>query len=618
MKIFLLIIFCVLPVLGAPDFEREAMPLLAKYCYSCHGAENNDGGIEFHQIKTQEEAFEAHELLARAAEQVHGGEMPPFDAEEFPTAEEEKTLSEALRHIADLVATGQVPRNPGRTTIRRLNRNEYNYTVRDLFGINFQPGRGFPADAAGGEGFDNTADSLFVPPNLLEKYLKAANEIADAIYADQHLLGRYLTSRPEEGKRSPEQAAEAVLNYHVSLAYRRRPDPATDIAPLVALFQKALAEGRSYEEAMRLPLLAILVNPKFLYRIQHDEEGKEEWPLDQFELATRLSYFLWASMPDRELFQLADQGKLREPEVMKAQVLRMLADPKAESLGRHFGGQWLGYDDLIDRVEPDQERFPQFTRSLRASMWRESTAYLNHIFQQNRPLTELIDSDYAFLNAELAQHYGLPPVPGDELQKTNIADRQRGGVIGMGSVLTATSLPLRTSPVKRGKWVLEALLGETPPPPPPDAGVLPEDDRSSEGLSFRRQLEIHRDKKGCASCHAKIDPIGFGLENFDAIGQWRTHGINGQKIDSQAVLPGDIQFSTPLELKSLLMQAKDKFAKNVARKMLAYSLGRALYYYDEAVLNDLVAEMAKNNYSSHSLILAIVNSDPFQNRSSHR
>jgi len=605
-------------VVASPSFEKDAQPLLAKYCYSCHGSETQDGGIEFHKIKTKEDAFRFHKLLANAAEQVHTEEMPPVDADEFPNDTEIETLQETFTYISNLVQEGKVPPNPGRTTIRRLNRNEYNYTVRDLFGITFQPAKDFPADAAGGEGFDNTADSLFLPPALLEKYLIAANSIADTIYADKNLRKNYLISKPIKGQRTPQKAAKKIIEYHTTLAYRRRPDPQDDIQPLVDLFLKSHTGNRTFEEAMRLPLIAILINPKFIYRSQHDEEGKSQWPLDQFELASRLSYFLWSSMPDRELFRVADQGKLSEPNVLRSQVLRMLADPKSIALAKHFGGQWLGYEDLIDHVHPDTQIYPKFTRSLRASMWRESVAYLNYIFQNNRSLTELIDSDYSFLNSELAKHYKLPKIKGKQLVKTTIKDRQRGGVIGMGSILTATSLPSRTSPVIRGKWVLEALLGDTPPPPPPDAGELPEGDQSSEGLTFRKQLEIHRDKPKCAGCHSKIDPIGFGLENFNAIGQWRTHEPNGQVVDSQAILPGGVEFSTPLGLKKILLTQQDKFAKNVARKLLSYSLGRPLEYYDEVVINQILVKMKESGYSSHELILSIVQSNPFQNRSTKR
>ena len=618
MKLFLGILLLILPARAAPDFKNELRPLLAKYCFSCHGEKKQEAGIELHHLETLEDAYRNHRLLERLAKEIHEEKMPPFEADEEPSEAEARKMYELLTAITEQVTQGKVPRNPGRTTIRRLNRNEYNYTVRDLFGINFLPGKDFPADGAGGEGFDNTADALFLPPVLMEKYLAAANKIADQVYASEPLKKRYLITLPEEGKRTPREAAGNVLNYHLTLAYRRRPSKEDDLAPLLRLFEKSQKSGQSYEQAMRLPLVAILVNPKFLFRLQHDEAGKKEWPLDQFELAARLSYFLWSSMPDRELFRLADGGKLRDPGVLEAQVKRMLADPKAKAFSRHFAGQWLGFDDLIDRVEPDPKRFPQFTPALRASMWRESVAFFDHLIRQNRPMTEIIDSDYAFLNNTLARHYGIGGVSGNEIRKVTVTNKQRGGVLGMGSVLTATSLPLRTSPVKRGKWILEAMMGDTPPPPPPDAGELPGDDKSVEGLTFREQLEVHRKRKNCAGCHARIDPLGFGLENFDAIGRWREKDVNGKPIDSLAVLPGDIEFSTPAELKKLLMAAKQKVARNLCRKMLAYSLGRSLEYYDEAVVNDLLAKLQKNDYKMQSLVIEIVKSEPFQKRSSQR
>lgn len=618
MKIALAISLLPFVVSAAPDFKNELKPLLEKYCYDCHGEKKQEAGIELHHLETLEDAYRNHRMLERLADEIRTEEMPPFEAKREPSKAEAQKMYSMLKEITDAVSQGKVRRSPGRTTIRRLNRNEYNYTVRDLLGINFMPGRDFPADGAGGEGFDNTADALFIPPVLMERYLGAANDIADKVYASAALKNRYLIYKPEEGKRDARQAAAATLTYHATLAYRRRLDPKEDIEPLLGLFDKAQKSGRGFEKAMRLPLVAILVNPKFLFRVQHDESGKESWPLNDFELAARLSYFLWSSMPDRQLFQLADSGDLRKPGVLEKEVKRMLRDDKAKAFSRHFAGQWLGFDDLIDRVEPDENRYPQFTPTLRASMWRESVAFFDHLIRNDRPITELIDSDYAFLNSTLARHYGIAGVSGNEIRKVEITNKQRGGVLGMGSVLTATSLPLRTSPVKRGKWILEAMLGDIPPPPPPDAGELPGDDKSTEGLTFREQLEVHRQKPQCAGCHARIDPLGFGLENFDAIGRWRTKDINGGTIDSEAVLPGDIKFSTPAELKQLLMMAKDKVARNVSRKMLAYSLGRSLEYYDEAVVNDLLAKLQKNDYRMQALVLAIVRSDPFQNRASKR
>ncbi len=251
-------------------------------------------------------------------------------------------------------------------------------------------------------------------------------------------------------------------------------------------------------------------------------------------------------------------------------------------------------------------------------MYSESVEFFDNLVRENRPVTDLIHSDYTFANEELARHYGISGVTGGNIRKIPLTDRNRGGVIGQASILVSTSVPLRTSPVKRGKWILDNLLGTPPPPPPPDAGVLPGDDKSPEGLSFRQQLELHREKPNCAGCHAKIDPLGFGLENFDAVGRWREKDANGLPVDSKATLPGDIIFSTPAELKQILLSADELFLRNLARKMLAYSLGRALEYYDEPVISELVTSLRKNDLRIRPLIHAITASDPFQNRSAKR
>lgn len=615
-RLVLFFLWAALPAHAQTNFSADTRPILAKYCFSCHGEKKQEAGFALHEIGTTEDAFRQHRLLRQVIAQVENDDMPPFEAkEELPDAER-TALLRALQGLVARIDRGDVPKNPGRVTIRRLNRNEYNYTVRDLFGVTIQPGKNFPADGAGGEGFDNTADALFLPPLLMEKYLDAANRIVESLYQSESLRQRFLFAVPGD-KLSAEQAARRVLNFHGSLAFRR-PLTEDDLAPLLQAVTTRIAKGKSYSDAMRVPLTALLVHPGFLFRIEHDEPGKREWRLNDFEIATRLSYFLWSSVPDSELFRAAREGKLRDSRVLRAQVLRMLRDDKAKALSRHFAGQWLGFDDLIDRVEPDTTRFPQFTRSLRAAMYRESEHFFDYLLRSNRPVTELITANYTFLNAELARHYGIPGVSGSQLRKVTLANPNRGGVIGMGSVLTATSLPLRTSPVKRGKWILETLLGEPPPPPLPDAGELPADDKSMEGLSFREQLEQHRKKTKCAACHAKIDPLGFGLENFDAIGRWRTKEVNGKPVDSSAVLPGDITFSSPAELKRLLAAAQDKIARNFCRKMLAYALGRSLEYYDEPVINSLLTTLKKNDYKAQSLILAIAESYPFQNRSAKR
>ncbi len=323
-------------------------------------------------------------------------------------------------------------------------------------------------------------------------------------------------------------------------------------------------------------------------------------------------------MPDRRLLKLADEGKLSDPATLRAETLRMIADRRSQALARHFAGQWLGFEDLREVAQPDTNRFPTFTPTLRISMYRESVEFFHHLVTANRPVTELIHADYTFANAQLARHYGIPGVTGDRMEKIPLSDPHRGGIVGQASILTVTSQPLRTSPVKRGKWILDTLLGTPPPPPPPDAGVLPGDDKSTEGLSLREQLAAHSTRASCAGCHAKIDPLGFGLENFDAIGRWRTTDANGKPVDSRAVLPGDIAFSTPKELKDLLLASGDLFPRNISRKMLAYSLGRPLEYYDEPVITNLVAKLRADDMKMQALILAIVESPPFQHRSAKR
>ncbi|MBX3739504.1 MAG: DUF1592 domain-containing protein [Akkermansiaceae bacterium] len=619
MRLFLTTLL-LLPVLcSADDFTNNAQPLLQKYCYDCHSENKQKGGIQVDHLKTTLDAYQYHRFLENIAHAVEAGTMPPkddVDDDEIPSDEERKKLIKEIHSAQEKLVHGDFPRNPGRPIVRRLNRNEYNYTVRDLFGVNFFPGREFPADGAGGEGFDNVGDALFVPPVLMEKYLAASKKIIDDIYAKPDLLARLLVAKPSE-KVTPQDAAKNVLKYNASLVFRRTATD-EDISSMLALAEKNLAGGRPYEESLKAPLQSLLMHPSFLFRSEADQPGKGEWKIDNFELATRLSYFLWSSTPDRQLLKLASEGKLSDNAVLAQQVERLLNDPRSEAVARHFAGQWLGFDEVREVADPDTKRFPTFTPTLRTAMYRESVDFFNHLIRENRPVTDLIDANYTFANEELARHYGIPGVAGTQLQKVALTDRNRGGVIGQASILVTTSVPLRTSPVKRGKWILDSLLGTPPPPPPPDAGVLPGDDKSPEGLTFRQQLEKHRDQPNCAGCHAKIDPLGFGLENFDAVGRWRSTDANGKPVDSKAELPGGLGFSTPAELKKILLESDDLFLRNIARKMLAYSLGRPLEYYDEPVVSDLVKALRANDLKIRPLIQTIVLSHPFQNRSAKR
>ena len=370
----------------------------------------------------------------------------------------------------------------------------------------------------------------------MEKYLAAAGDVL--AQADP---ARYLVARP--GPDLPKE--DAARNCVAAFARRafRRPVEDDEVDRLMRLFRHADARGDGFEDAVRLALKAALVSPNFLYLVERDRsEADGPYRVSDHELACRLSYFLWSSMPDEELSDLADAGRLHEPEVLEGQVRRMLADPKSRALAEDFAGQWLRVGNLAELAEPDKRLFPEFTPELRDAMAEEAVAFCHAIFREDRPVLELLDSDYTFLNERLAKHYGIDGVTGPEFRRVALKDRNRGGVLGMAAVLTLTSYPRRTSPVLRGKWVLEELLGTPPPPPPPMVKALPADDRVRDGMTFRQRLEQHRKDVNCASCHARLDPLGFGLENFDVLGRWRDE-IKGEPVDASGELTTGEKFA---------------------------------------------------------------------------
>jgi hypothetical protein len=335
--------------------------------------------------------------------------------------------------------------------------------------------------------------------------------------------------------------------------------------------------------------------------------------LDDWSMATRLSYFLWSSMPDDTLLALASGKKLREPATLDAQVRRMLADPKARAFAENFGSQWLRTKELHTTVHPSKDKFPEFTPALRDAMAEEPVAFLSALFRENRPVTDCLDADYTYANAALAKHYGLPEVKGDALQRVALTDRTRGGVATMAGVLTLTSYPRRTSPVLRGKWIMEEILGTPPPPPPAMIKSLPNSDRVRDGLTFRQQLERHRQEPQCAGCHKAMDQLGFGLENFNAVGGWRT-SVADKPVDSAGELPGGQKFAGAAELKKLLLDRKDEFTRTLTEKMLAYALGRGVENGDWLSVQNISRAVAQDGYKAQRLILEIVRSYPFNYR----
>ena len=409
----------------------------------------------------------------------------------------------------------------------------------------------------------------------------------------------------------------------------RRPPTETEIEQLTQFVGAIQADGAKWEAGIQEAIKVILCSPKFLFRLELDDrpQSPEPYPIDEFQLAARLSYFLWSSMPDDELFALAEKDQLTPN--LEAQVKRMLADPKAAELARDFGSQWLQIQ-RIATVTPDRERFPVFGRRLRAAMLKETELFLESIFREDSSVLDLLDADYTFLNQELANHYGIADTKGNwmyqektvpggeaikgrEFRRVALQSASRGGILTHASVLTVTSNPTRTSPVKRGRWVLEQILGTPPPPPPPDVPELEEDHDANTGTTLRERLEQHREDPACANCHAKMDPIGFALENYNAIGAFRKK--EGElEIDTTAVLPDGTSFDGIADLKQILKDRKQQFVRCLTEKMLTYALGRGLEYYDRPTVDQIVAQLEAADYSSSVLITEIVKSDPFRLR----
>ena len=389
----------------------------------------------------------------------------------------------------------------------------------------------------------------------------------------------------------------------------RRPVTENELEPYLRLVALTRKQGGTLEDGIGTAIEALLVSPDFLFRIEKDNPGTAA--VSSYELATRLSYFLWSTMPDQELLRAAEQGTLRKPEVLEAQVRRMLQDPKSKALVDNFAGQWLELRRL-ESDTPDRDRFPQFEEYLRMSMERESELFLENIIHEDRSVLDLIDAKYTFLNQRLAEFYGIKDVKGPEFRRVDLTGTHRGGILTQASVLTVSSYATRTSPVLRGKWVLENILNAPPPPPPPNVPPL-EEAKAGSAASLRQVMEAHRANALCASCHSKMDPLGFGLENFNAIGQWRDQ--DGQfPIDASGVLPDGRTFQGPDELKAILRANKDAFADCVTEKMLIYALGRGLERFDRPAVKEITAKLAANDYKFSTLVLGIVESLPFQER----
>jgi hypothetical protein len=734
------------------ELKGEIAPLLAKYCTECHGKSEPQADFAIAGVQSLEQMLSDRKRWLTALAKVQSGEMPPEEADRKPTADERKRLAAWLDDALNNLDCSGSP-DPGRVTIRRLNRREYRNTIRDLVGIDYEPAMDFPGDDSG-YGFDNIGDVLTLPPVLLEKYLDAAEQIANrAIDADggkaeyermvegQELSGdgrkhgdahrilasngeahfqfdvpqtgkyaiyvaaggeqagdeqvklgiladgkqvgemeiRARASQPQEyvahaqleagqrrigaaflndfydpdgpdperrdrnlivasirvrgpldridlsashrqiifvnpdelDRRQRRQASEQVIRKLVTRAFRRPPTD-DELKRYMDLAFAARRQGETFEGSIQLVLQAVLISPHFLFKVELDPPGKEGEPreLNDFEVATRLSYFLWSSMPDDELFDLAEQGKLRQDGNLETQIRRMLASPKSKALAENFAGQWLELRSLDIRT-PDTELFPAWNTELRQAMRTETELLFDAIVREDRSVLDLLAADFTFVNEPLAKHYGISGVSGKEFRRISTAGTPRGGILTQASFLTITSNPNRTSPVKRGKWILENILGTPPPPPPPDVPELAEAKKGEDLGSLRARLEEHRSNPACASCHERMDPLGFAMENFDAIGAWRDKE-GSSPIDSSGKLPSGQSFAGAAELRDLIVKTRqEEFLHCLAEKLLTYALGRGLEYYDQCAVDTITKALREDGFKFSRLVLGIAQSDPF-------
>jgi hypothetical protein len=409
---------------------------------------------------------------------------------------------------------------------------------------------------------------------------------------------------------SGRSCADRIVTNLAHRAYRR-PASKADVAELMAIYDEARAAEYSPRQSLQFAIEAMLVSPKFLYRIEADPKPGVYGRISDVELAGRLSYFLWSSMPDDELLRLGESNRLHRAEVLDAQVKRMIADPKFSAFAENFPGQWLEIRSL-DAVHPDAAKFPEWTPELREAMRTETSMFFASVLRENRPIGDLIDGNYTFLNETLAKYYGIEDVTGPEFRRVELKTDQRSGVLTQASILTVTSYPNRTSVVLRGKYLLENVFGAAPPPPPPD---VPKLDETTVGIakSLRQQMEQHRSDPVCASCHSKMDVLGFGMENYDAIGRWRT--TDGKfPIDSTGSFPNGKSFAGPAQMKALLRENMPEFTRTIAKKVLTYALGRGVEPYDRRTVNEIVQKTAAQEYKFQALILAVTQSPAFQER----
>jgi len=605
---------------GHPKFDSDIAPVFNKYCVGCHSGAQPKGDIML-KFKDEDDARSRmasnDEFWDKVSTMVKGDLMPPASVKNRPSEGERKLLTDWIAN--DVLSIGGKP-DPGPVIVHRLNNREYANTIRELLYLpaSYDPTADFPADERG-DGFDNNSDTLTISPVLVEHYLEAAeNSVHRSFKPTNEERGvlsevpaqKILDASKEFKADFANSQAKVRINIEAFLPRAwRRPVTKEEVDGVMKFAALSFAHaGESMSEATALAIRAALMSPNFLFRLEEDPQADgsgKVYALTEYQLASRLSYFLWSTMPDNELFAQAKAGTLRQN--LDAQIARMLKDPKAISLTKDFMGQWLEIRGL--------EQTPNLDKALAASMKGETEHFFNYIVANNRPITDMIDGDYSFVDGRLAKLYGISGVSGDEFQKVQLDPKQRFGVITQASIMTLTSKPLgtglRTSPVVRGKYILENLFNQRIPPPPPDVPPLKVDDNHPLTGTTRQIFEQHRTNPICAGCHARMEPYGFALENYAGDGSWRSQE-NGIPIDVSGEINGT-KFTTPAEFRQVLESRKDDFRHAVVRKVLSYALGRGIQGTDRPAIEQIVAQVKAEGDSFNSVIINVVKSFPFQN-----
>tara|TARA_Y100000739_G_scaffold221760_1_gene222582 strand:- start:120 stop:2009 length:1890 start_codon:yes stop_codon:yes gene_type:complete len=589
-------------------FKDNVSPFVKKYCTRCHGSRAK-AGINLQSALKNPVGSSASLHWKKAIANVEVRDMPPEDSSKIPSNEERLQFINGVKKIKYLA-----PRDPGPFVIRRLTKTEYANTLRDLYGVDTSIADSLP-DEVIGEGFLNS-----ISPLQSELYLVIASKLIDQVISPegkapasiQKTLFGEVVSNESNSKKDLLKTAKFLTRKAF-----RRPPTMSELDVLINVYNLGLKNNLNHLESLGLMLKAVLVSPQLLFITPSAEFKSNEKivSIDSYQLASRLSYLLWSSPPDQQLANLADEATLINPEVLKEQVNRMLNNPKSKALFDGFGAQWLRLNNLENQVF-DMEIFPDMTLSLRMAMIDEARLFFRSIIKENKSVIEFVDSDYTFLNEQLSKLYGITEsVIGEDMRRVKLTNPNRGGIIGMPATLASTSFSNRTSPVRRGVWVLEQVLGERVPSPPPDIPELEELDHENEqGLTLRQRTELHQSEATCANCHKLLDPIGFGLENFDAIGRWREVNNEGLRIDSSGQLPNGEKFTSPALLKSLLIKRKGDLARNFTEKFMAHALGRQLEGYDYIVIDQLMDKISADDYRIRTIITEVITSYLFTHR----